>query len=257
MAIVRKKVVAQQPETVKSEEKKVVAQPVATKKPVVEKKQAVPVATKKQQPTGNKKVSLINKPKNPKSFEIKEGAQATQEAFIDIFCKKLIERGIEVNKVITKEIQRAYGETLEEVTNIASYKDTAANIFYARRYIGDRVTAPPKAANGLKTLMRGHYEIKVRKLLGDENQIKYFGEVSEDGTTFIAHVFDEEGNDTGETVEISLDEEAVAKTSGEKKAATKVTKKEAPVVTEEVEEIEEVEEEDYFDDDDFLDEDEE
>jgi len=249
MAIVRKVKNA----SAQQQEEKVVA-PVVKKQPIEvkeEKQSSAPVA--KKQPTGGKKVSLINKPKTTKSFELKEGSQCTQETFIDILCKKLIDREIEVNKAVTQKIMRAYGETLKEVTDVACYREPVSNIFYRRVFIGERITNPPRAAGGLKTLMKGHNELKVRKLLGDESTFKFFGEVSEDGTTFIAHVFDEDGNDTGETVEIPL-EEASNKVSNNTK---KVVAKKPTVVIEKSEEIDD-EDEEYFDEDELeFDEDEE
>ena len=60
----------------------------------VEKKTVAPVkkTETKQAPVKkaetNKKLTLKGEPKAPKSFEIREGSQATQDAFIDRFYKK-------------------------------------------------------------------------------------------------------------------------------------------------------------------------
>lgn len=207
----------------------------APAKKTVEKTEA-PVTKK----TEGKKISLTGNNKTPKSFEIKEGGQATQEAFIDRFYKKLVGLGYDVNKEQTKAIKKAYGQTLAEVTDIASFQDVDAGIYYARRYIKDRVTEPPKAKDGLKTLMKGHYELKVRKLLGDETDFKFFGDVNEDGTVFI----------TVEGEEIAINDEVEVKPVATKKKATvkKPVVVEEEAEDEEVVEVEETEEEDDFDD---------
>jgi hypothetical protein len=224
--------------------KKKPAAPVAATTATVAKKTVAPVKKAAEAPVKNvevsekKKLASLNKnTKTSKSFEIKEGSQATQEAFIDRFYKKLVALGWEsISKEQTKAIKKAYSETLKEVTDIASFQDVDAGMYYARRYITARVTQPPKAKDGLKTLMNGHYELKVRKLLGNEDDFKFFGDVSEDGTTFIT----EDGQ------EIALVDEVEVKP-----AAKKVVAKKAPVV--EAEEVEEEEDliEDEVDDDDF------
>lgn len=251
MAIVSKKKAAPAATTNTAPTKKPTA---PVKKTAEVKAEATPAVEKKTAAKGGKRLSLTGNTKTPKSFEIKEGTQATQEAFIDKFYKKMQELGYDVTKEQVKKIKTAYSETLREVTDLASYQDTDAGFFYARRYIETRVTQPPKAKNNLKTLMLGHYEIKVRKLIGDESEIKFFGEVSADGKNFIAHVFDEEGNDTGKTIQIPINEEEEVEVKPVKKVAAK---KPAPVVVEEEdeeEEVEEIDEDDEFDD--FLDDDE-
>jgi len=208
---------------------------VAKKEEVVEVEKTAPAAEKKTATKGGKKMSLTGNTKTPKSFEIKEGTQATQEAFIDKYYKKLQALGYDITKEQAKALKKAYSETLKEVTDIASYQDVDAGMYYARRYIKTRVTEPPKAKDGLKTLMNGHYEIKVRKTLGDETEYKFFGDLNEDGTIFI----------TVDGVEIPLaDEEVEVKPVAKKKVPAK---KAAPVVEEE--EVETEEEEDF---DDFL-----
>ena len=204
------------------------------KKTTEVKAEAPVVAEKKTANKGGKKMTLTGNTKTPKSFEIKEGTQATQEAFIDKFYKKMQDLGYDVTKEQVKKIKTAYSETLKEVTDIASYQDVDASIFYARRYIKPRVTEPPKAKDGLKTLMNGHYELKVRKTLGDESNYKFFGDTNEDGTVFI----------TTEGVEIPLNEEEEVEVKPIKKKTLVAKKKAAPVVEEEeVEEVVEDEEE--------------
>lgn len=198
--------------------------------------EATSVVEKKTATKGGKKMTLTGNTKTPKTFEIREGSQATQEAFIDRYYKKLQALGYDITKEQAKSLKKAYSETLREVTDIASYQDTDAGIFYARRYIESRVTQPPKAKDGLKTLMMGHYELKVRKLIGDESEIKFFGDVNEDGTVFI----------TTEGEEISLVTEEEVEVKPVKKVSVK---KPTPVVVEEVEEEEEVvDEDDEYDD---------
>jgi hypothetical protein len=265
MPVVKKtKPVAASTATTKPVEKKTVTTTKKTTEVKAAPKKSVAPVEKKEVAT--KKISLTGAAKAPKTFDIKEGSQATQDAFIDRFYKKLLALNYDVTKEQVKNIKKAYSETLKDVTEIASYQDVDAGMFYARRYIEGRVTAPPKAKDGLKTFMAGHYELKVRKLLGDESEFKFFGELNEDGTAFIAHIFDEDGNDTGKTREISLTDEVEEEEVKPvvKPAAKKVVTKKAPVVEEveedeeeeieiEEEEIEEVEE----DDDDFLDDDDE
>lgn len=228
--------------------KKVVAEKPVKKVEVEEAEVEVKVTPtekkKAKAPTGGRKLSLTGNVKTPKSFEIKEGSQATQEAFIDKFYKKLQALGYDITKEQTKSLKKAYSETLKEVTDLASYQDVDAGIYYARRLIKARVTEPPKAKDGLQTLMADHYELKVRKLIGDESTFKFFGRLNEDGTVFVT-VDDEEIP--------MVTEEEVKPTK--KKAATK----KAPVVEEVVEE-EEIEDEEETvetaveeDFDDFLD----
>lgn len=247
MAIVSKKkpVAANTSATPKTPavEKKVVN---STKKITVQPpKKAAPVAAKK---TDTKKLTLNGNPKTPKSFEIKEGSQATQDAFIDRFYKKFLDLGYDVTKEQVKAVKKAYSETLKEVTDIASYHDVDAGMYYARRYIKTRVTEPPKAKNGLKTLMNGHYEIKVRKLLGNEEEFKFFGDVNDDGTIFIT----EDGTEIALTDEEEVEVKPVVKT---KKAVKKAPVVEEEEIVEEVEEeeIDEVEEEEIEDEDDEFD----
>ena len=232
MAVVKKpKKVENTTPTTKVVKKTTTVTPV---KKAVEKATEAPVAEKKTAAKGGKKLSLTGNTKTPKSFEIREGTQATQEAFIDKFYKKMQDLGYDVTKEQVKKIKTAYSETLKEVTDIASYQDVDASIFYARRYIKPRVTEPPKAKDGLKTLMNGHYELKVRKTLGDEKDYKFFGDVNEDGTVFI----------TTEGVEIPLNEEEEVEVKPVKKKTLVAKKKAAPVVEEEeVEEVVEDEEE--------------
>lgn len=214
MAVVSKK----RPVVAAPEEKKV-ATPVVAKKNVEKNVEntAAPVAKKAEV----KKISLTGNTKAPKSFEIKEGSQATQEAFIDRFYKKLLANSYDVNKEMVKTIKKAYGETLKEVLEIASYQDVDSGLYYARRFIKSRVTEPPKAKGGLKTLMAGHYEIKVRKLVGDESTFKFFGDLNEDGTIFI----------TTDGEEIPVSDEVEVKPVAKKKVAVKKTP--VPIVVEE------------------------
>ena len=214
--------------------------PVEEKKVSTVKKSTEKTAAPATKKTESKKMSLTGNTKTPKTFEIKEGSQATQDAFIDRFHKKMLALGYDVTKEQVKNIKKAYSETLKEVTDIASYQDTDANIFYARRYIEARVTAPPKAKDGLKTLMNGHYELKVRKLLGDENEFKFFGDVNEDGTIFT----------TVDGEEIVIGEEEVEVKPVAKK---KIAKKAPVVVEEEIEEEENIEEELETEEDDEFD----
>jgi len=229
MAVVsKKKTVVKNPQTEVAEKK------VAPKK-VAEEVKETKAVEKKTTSTGGKKILTKSNKAVSKNFEIREGTQATQEAFIDKFYKKLVnDYDYDISKKQAMNFKKAYSETLKEVLEIASFQDTDAGIFYARRYIESRVTAPPKAKDELKTLMKGHYEIKVRKLIGDESQIKFFGDLNEDGTVFITT--------TGE--EIPLTEEVEVKPVAKKKVAAK---KPTPVVEEEVEE-EEIEEEEVVED---------
>jgi len=197
----------------------------ATKAPAKETK---PAATEVK---GGKKMTLTGNTKTPKSFDIKEGSQATQDAFIDKFYKKLLANGWDITKEQAKIIKKAYSETLKEVTDIASYQDVDAGMYYARRYIKARVTEPPKAKDGLKTLMNGHYELKMRKLIGNVDDFKFFGDVNEDGTIFT----------TTDGTEITIDDTEVEVKPVVKKKAT--VKKPAPVVVEEEDEEEVMEEE--------------
>jgi len=232
--------------------KKAAAAPAATTKKTTapaKKTETVetPVVEKKTTTKGGKKMTLTGNTKTPKTFEIKEGSQATQEAFIDKYYKKLQALGYDITKEQAKALKKAYSETLREVTDIASYHDVDAGMYYARRYIETRVTQPPKAKDGLKTLMMGHNEIKVRKLLGDDTQFKFFGDVNEDGTIFITV--------EGEEIPLTAEEVEVKPVAKKKVAA----KKPAPVVEEEEEEVAEDEEivEDSDDEfDDFLEDDE-
>jgi len=235
MAIVSKKKAATAPAATTTKKTTAPAETKAVETPVVEKKTTA---------KGGKKMTLTGNTKTPKTFEIKEGTQATQEAFIDRYYKKLQALGYDITKEQAKALKKAYSETLREVTDIASFHDVEAGMYYARRYIEARVTQPPKAKDGLKTLMMGHYELKVRKLLGDDTQFKFFGDVNEDGTIFIT-VDGEEIPLTNEEVEVK----PVAK----KKVAAK---KPAPVVEEEEEEEEIVEDESDDEFDDFLEDDE-
>ena len=264
MAIVskKKKVLSapvEAPEEKKTSEKKVVTKK-ATKAPeekktvtkkVVKEVEEAPVTEKKTVAKGGKKMSLTGNTKSAKSFEIKEGSQATQEAFIDKYYKKLQALGYDITKEQVKNLKKAYSETLKEVTDVASYQDTDANLYYARRFIKTRVTEPPKAKDGLKTLMKGHYELKVRKLLGEESDFKFFGDLSEDGEYFITT--------DGDKIPLNEENEKSSKKSTSTKKVKTPVKEEEPeeeeeeVIEEEVEE--EVEEEstsnDDDDDDDF------
>lgn len=131
---------------------------------------------KKEFKNNSGKMRLVPESNRSEIFEIKEGGQTTQEAFVDRFLKKLIAIGYtEVTKDQAFKIKNAYSETLNEVTSVSSYQDTIAKIFYARRFIRTRITKPPKAEGGLETLMLGHFELKVRKLLCNEDDIKFFG----------------------------------------------------------------------------------
>lgn len=131
---------------------------------------------KKEFKNNSGKMRLVPESNRSEIFEIKEGGQTTQEAFVDRFLKKLIAIGYtEVTKDQAFKIKNAYSETLNEVTSVSSYQDTVAKIFYARRFIRTRITKPPKAEGGLETLMLGHFELKVRKLLCNEDDIKFFG----------------------------------------------------------------------------------
>lgn len=246
-----------------SEDKKAVAKPATVKtepkKASVSKKVNKPAATAK---TESKKSSVAKKQtkggkmggirltpsKTPKTFEIKVGGQATQEAFIDRFYKKLTECGYELTKEQTKTIQKAYSETLKEVTEIASFQDTTSGIFYGRRIIKTRITNPPKAADGLQTLMLIHPEVKVRKQLADETKIKFFGQLSEEDPNIFITVDGEEIN-IAEAEEKLLAEYAGGKTSTKK--ASKNVKEEDEVLEDEVDvdEEEEVVEEDLIEDD--------
>jgi len=205
-------------------------------KKTAEVKAEAPVAEKKTANKGGKKMTLTGNTKTPKSFEIKEGTQATQEAFIDKYYKKLQALGYDITKEQAKALKKAYSETLREVTDLASYQDVDAGMFYARRFIETRVTQPPKAKDGLKTLMLGHYEIKVRKTVGDVDEYKFFGDLNEDGTIFITT--------EGEEIPLNEEEEVEVKPVVKKKVAAK---KPAPVVEEEAEE--EVEEEEVVESD--------
>jgi len=238
MAIVKqKKNVANTTPTATTEvvKKKTVAAPV--KKTVNEVKETeAPVVEKKTATKGGKKLTLTGNTKTPKTFEIKEGSQATQEAFIDRYYKKLQALGYDITKEQAKNLKKAYSETLKEVTDIASYQDVDAGMYYARRYIKSRVTAPPRAEGGLKTLMAGHYELKLRKLLGDESQFKYFGDLNEDGDIFITV--------DGDEIPVNEEEEVEVKPVAKKKVA----KKPIPVIEEEDVEEETIEEEDIVED---------
>jgi len=239
MAVVKKpKKVENTTPTTKVVKKTTTVTPV---KKAVEKATEAPVAEKKTAAKGGKKMSLTGNTKTPKTFEIKEGTQATQEAFIDKFYKKLLANGWDITKEQAKGIKKAYSETLKEVTDIAAYQDTEAGIFYARRFIETRVTQPPKAKGGLKTLMLGHYELKVRKLIGDESEFKFFGDLNDDGTIFITT--------DGQEIPLDTEEEVEVKPVTKKKVAAKTA---VPVVEEEIEE-EEINSDDEFDD--FLDDD--
>jgi len=208
------------------------------KKTTEVKAEAPVVAEKKTANKGGKKMTLTGNTKTPKSFEIKEGTQATQEAFIDKYYKKLQALGYDITKEQAKALKKAYSETLREVTDLASYQDVDAGMYYARRYIETRVTQPPKAKDGLKTLMMGHYEIKVRKTVGDVNEYKFFGDLNEDGNIFITT--------DGEEIPLNTEEEVEVKPVAKKKVSVK---KPAPVVEEEEEDV--VEEEVIDDDDEF------
>jgi len=224
--------------------KKAEAPAPAPKKAVVAKK-AEPakkaVAPKKAEPekkTGKKVLSLSKKTSSNDNFKLVEGKQATQDQYISILHKKLVALGYDaITKEDVRKIQKANSETLKEVTNLCSFQDTTAGIFYARREIDARVTAPPKAADGLQTLMLKHYELKVRKVLADEDSIKFSGTLSDDGTTFI----------TTEGKKIKVDTVAPATSSKEEA-------EEEEEVDEEVEETEEVEEEEEETDEELLEE---
>lgn len=245
---VKKKVVAKKATEEKKEVKKVVAKaPVKAEKKAVkaEPKKAVNAEPKKAEKTEAKKGGLFAQKKTPDSAPaLVEGKQATQEQFITILQKKLID-AFGNNNISKKEavaIQKAYSETLKEVTDKCSFQDTTAGIFYARREIDSRVTNPPKAEDGLQTLMLKHYELKVRKVLADEDEIKFSGTLSDDGETFI----------TKEGKKIKL-------------SASAPTPKKAKPVKDEEEEVEDEEEEvaddsdeeedEYFEDDEDSDED--
>lgn len=227
--------------------KKVVKKAEAPAKKAVAKK-AVPAPAKKavaktapaKATTGKKFLAKANKTSD--SFKLVEGKQATQDAFIALFHKKLTALNYgEITKEEVKQIQKAYSETLKEVTNLCSFQDTTAGIFYARREIEARVTNPPKAADGLQTLMLKHYELKVRKVLANEDEIKFSGTVSEDDPNVFITVDGQEINinDTTASAPVADADEEVEEVDEE--------------ATEEVDE--EVEEEEA--DEELLDEDEE
>lgn len=233
---------------VKKEEAKEVKKPVAkaetkkveVKKPVAKKEEAkapvkksVAKAPVKPATTSNNKggkFSLKKTDTKSKSFEIKVGGQATQDAFIDIFHKKLISLTYGVSKEEAKKLMKAYSETLKEVTSIASFQDTTSGIFYGRRMINTRVTNPPKAADGLQTLMLVHPEIKVRKQLADDSQIKFFGHLSEEDANIFITV-------DGEEINIAeMEEKLLSQFMSQTTTKAKSTKAVSEDVSEDVEE---------------------
>jgi len=242
--VVKKAVAPKATEAPKKVVKKAEA-PAPAKKAVAKKAVAAPakktVAKAAPAKTAGKKF-LAKANKTSDSFKLVEGKQATQDAFIALFHKKLTALNYgEITKEEVKQIQKAYSETLKEVTNLCSFQDTTAGIFYARREIEARVTNPPKAADGLQTLMLKHYELKVRKVLANEDEIKFSGTVSEEDPNVFITVDGQEININDTTASAPVAEEADEEEEVEEEA------------TEEVDE--EVEEEEA--DEELLDEDEE
>ena len=200
--------------------KKVVAKKAVAEAPAkkVAPKKAEPakkVAPKKEAPAKTGKKTLTTKAnKTSDSFKLVEGKQATQDAFINILYNKLTkDLGYDaITKEDVKKIHKACSETLKEVTNLCSFQDTTAGIYYARRVIEARVTNPPKANDGLQTLMLKHYELKVRKVLANEEEIKFSGTVSEDDPTIFITTDGKEikiNDELEPEEEVEVDEEEV------------------------------------------------
>lgn len=232
------------------EKKAVVKKPAKKEEP----KKVAKVAPKKEAPKKAEKSGKMYLTKSKTSstnFALVEGRQATQDQFIDILYKKMVAIGFDqLTKEQVKKVQKLCSETLKEVTDKCSFQDTTAGIYYARREIDARVTNPPKAADGLQTLMLKHYELKVRKVLADEEEIKFSGTISDDDANIFITT-------DGKKIKINSTVATPKKASKVEEEDEDEEVEDEEVEDEDDEEVEDDEEEDEDEDEDLVDEDDE
>jgi len=202
------------PKTVKKAAPKKAAPKKAAPKKSSKTTKAAPKKTTKaaKAPAAPKKTSKINLKTAAKTVSDKfkipsrksaddKAPRCTQEAFTQEFLNNLMATGLfesAPTKVMVEKLQEAYGLTLAEVTNNASFFDKYADIYYKNVSVDTRVYNPPKS--DFETVVQNHFEVKVQKVIGDKSLITFDGAMDDesgiftttDGVEIVIHEFEEE-----------------------------------------------------------------